>query len=131
MLGALVLSSTGCASSSAATSPTGTLSTETFTGAVDVGGQAAHPFTVAASGSSEATVDLTTAGPPSTIFMGVGVGSYSNSVCTLLTNGYAIVQARATAQLSGTLTGGSYCVMVYDAGNQTAQVSYTVVVTHY
>jgi len=118
MLGALVLSSTGCASSSAATSPTGTLSTETFTGAVDVGGQAAHPFTVAASGSSEATVDLTTAGPPST-------------VCTLLTNGYAIVQARATAQLSGTLTGGSYCVMVYDAGNQTAQVSYTVVVTHY
>jgi len=35
-----------------------------------------------------------------------------------------------TAQLSGTTSAGTLCVQVYDIGNQTAPVSYTVTVTH-
>jgi len=36
-----------------------------------------------------------------------------------------------TAQLSGTLsTGGSLCVEVFDIGNQTAAITYSVTVVH-
>ena len=89
-----------------------------------------NPFTVTLSGG-QVNVNLTAAGPPSTIYMGVGVGTYSAPTCTLLTNGSVVTQAGTTAQLSGTLNAGSYCVMVYDAGNQSAPVSYSVTVNHY
>jgi hypothetical protein len=97
---------------------------------VDVGGKDVHPFTVALSGG-QINVILTAAGPPSTIFMGLGVGTYSSGTCTLISNGSLVTQAGATAQLSGTVNAGSYCVMVYDAGNQTATITYAVTVNHY
>jgi hypothetical protein len=97
---------------------------------VDIGGTDSHAFTVALSGG-QVNVILTAAGPPSTIFMGLGVGTYASPACTLLTSGAIVTQAGATAQLSGTVNAGSYCVMVYDAGNQTAPVTYAVTVTHY
>jgi hypothetical protein len=132
LLGVFTLA-TGCGSAStdsSATAPTATVSTDTFTGTVDVGGQDAHQFTVVTSGG-QVNVDLTAAGPPSTIYMGLGVGVFSSPTCTLLTNGSVVTQAGATAQLTGTVNAGTYCVMVYDAGNQSAQVSYSVVVNHY
>jgi len=58
-------------------------------------------------------------------------GDYSGSTCTLLSNGSLVTPAGATAQLSGTVDAGSYCVMVYDAGNQTAQITCAVTVNHY
>jgi hypothetical protein len=105
-------------------------STETFTGTVNVAGNDFHPFTVTTSNLSLA-VTLTEAGPPSTIFMGLGVGVYSGTTCTLISTGYLTTQAATTAQLSGTITAGAYCVMVFDVGNQSAPVTYTAVVTHY
>ena len=59
------------------------------------------------------------------------MGRPPTSSRTLLTNGSVITQAGATAQLAGTVNAGTYCVMVYDAGNQSAQVTYSVVVNHY
>ena len=117
-------------SSSSTTTPTASVTTEYFTGTVDVGGKDVHAFTVALSGG-QLNVILTSAGPPSTIYMGVGVGTYSSGTCTLISNGYFVTPAGATAQLSGTVNAGSYCVMVYDAGNQGAPVSYAVTVNHY
>jgi hypothetical protein len=135
ILAALILGVTaaGCGSSSSdstATSPTATVTTEAFTGNVDAVGRDVHQFSVTLSGG-QVNVDLTAAGPPSTIYMGLGVGTFSDSTCTLITNGSAVTQAGSTAQLSGTLNAGSYCVMVYDAGNQVATVSYAVTVNHY
>lgn len=117
-------------STSSTTSPTTAVTTESFTGTVDVGGKDVHAFTVALSGG-QLNVILTAAGPPSTIYMGLGIGTYSGDTCTLISNGYLVTQAGATAQLSGTVNAGSYCVMVYDAGNQTAQITYAVTVNHY
>jgi hypothetical protein len=111
-------------STSSTTSPPTSVTTE------NVGGKDVHPFTVALSGG-QLNVILTAAGPPSTIFMGLGVGTYSSGTCTLLSNRYLVTQAGATAQLSGTVNAGSYCVMVYDAGNQTASITYAVTVNHY
>jgi hypothetical protein len=116
-------------SSSLPTTPT-TLTTETFAGTVDIGGKDFHKFVVAASG--EVDVTLTAAGPPSTIFMGLGVGSLSTdgTACSLITGAYGPFPAGPTPQITGTANAGTFCVEVYDVGNQTAQVSYTVVVAH-
>ena len=106
---------------------------ETFTGSVDVAGRAFHPFTVTVTGAA-ASVILTAAGPPATIAMGLGVGVYvatPTESCTLLNNGFTVTPAGTQPQLAGTLTSGSYCVVVYDVGNQTAPITYSVTVSHF
>jgi len=110
-----------------------TLSTETFSGTVAVGGTDSHPFTVTTGGTINVT--LTAASPPSTIFMGIGVGTPSTdttgtTTCTLLSGASTVAPASTTAQLSGTIGAGSYCVAVYDVGNETTPVTYTVTVSH-
>jgi hypothetical protein len=121
---------TGSDTSSSLLTPSVNPTTENFTGTVDVGGSDSHPFTIALS-NGQVNVTLTSAGPPSTIYMGLGVGSWSDPTCTLLSGASTVAPAGTTAQLSGTANAGSYCVKVYDAGNQTAQVTYAVTVTHF
>ena len=134
LLGVTSLSAASCdnggSSTDTPTSPSATLVTENFTGTVDQGGTGVNPFTVTSSGG-QVNITLTAAGPPTTIYMGLGVGSYAAPTCTLLTNGSVLAQAGTTAQLTGTVNAGTYCVEVFDVGNQTAQIAYTVTVTHY
>jgi hypothetical protein len=117
--------------STSATSPSVAVTTEIFPGTVAVGGSDVHPFNVVLPGQ-QVSVILTAAGPPPTIYMGVGVGTYSSPTCTLITGGSVVTAAGTTAQLSGVVaSAGSYCVMVSDVGNQTAPVTYSVTVNHY
>ena len=133
---AIALAAAGCSggnsssSTVAPTGPTATLVNETFSGTVGVSGNDFNPFTVTL-GNTSLTVTLTAAGPPPTIFMGLGIGAYNASTCTLLTNGSVSTQAGSAAQLAGTISAGAYCVMVYDIGNQIAPVTYTVTLSHY
>ena len=128
----LAFVTSGCSSddSSSPTSPTVVATTETLSGTVDVGGSAVHQFTVALSGG-QVNVTLTAAGPPSTIYMGIGIGTYSSDTCTLLSGASVVTQAGSTAQLTGTVNAGSYCLKVFDAGNQTASITYAVTLTHF
>ena len=127
---------TGCDNSggSAAILPTAPApqTTETFTGTVDPLGSAFNTFTVAQTG--EVDVTLTAAGPPSTIFMGLGVGSpnTADGTCTLNLGSGSVVntQASATPQIVGTASAGPLCVKVFDVGNQTGTINYTVTVAH-
>ena len=129
LLAVLAAACSGSSNSNSTTGPSPTVVTDTFTGTVSVGGTDFHPFTIGVAGGVNVT--MTAAGPPPTIFMGLGVGTPSGSTCVLLTNGSTVTPASATAQLSGTLAAGSYCVMVYDAGNQVADVTYSVTVLHF
>src|SRR5438552_173224 len=113
-------------STSVLTTPT-TLVTESFTGSVAVGATDFHTFSVSSGGAINVT--LTAAGPPPTIYMGIGVGTPSASACALLTNGSVVAPAGITAQLSGTISAGTYCVAVFDVGNETTPVTYAVTVT--
>jgi len=61
---------------------------------------------------------------------GLGVGIPSGASCSLLTNASVSTQAGATAQLSGTAAAATYCVVVYDIGNQTGPINYSVTVAH-
>jgi hypothetical protein len=135
LLAACALATAGCSTSAATststlpTAPTTPATTENFSGTVQVGGSDANPFTVTLSGQA-INLTLTSAGPPSTIFMGFGVGSWDGTTCTLLSGGFITTQANA-AQLSGNINSGQYCLMVYDVGNMSAPVTYTATVTHY
>jgi hypothetical protein len=105
--------------------------TETFTGTVPVKGSDSHPFTTSNYGAMSIT--LTAAGPPDTIVMGVGIGapaSVTDPTCLVYQNAFQSTAAGATPQLSGNIPAGSYCVSVFDVGNQTAAVNYSVTVIH-
>jgi len=129
-LAALLLLTVACNNSSSTTTPTTAtaLTTETFTGSVDVSSSDSHPFTVAQAG--EVDITLTAAGPPATIFMGLGIGTPSGASCALIAGGTTNAQAGSAAQLAGTANAGTYCVAVYDIGNQTAAITYTLTVAH-
>jgi hypothetical protein len=102
--------------------------TEVFTGTVPVAGLDYHSFNALA---GPLTVTLTAAGPPPTIFVGLGVGAPSDTACVLYTQGTTSAQAGTTAQLSGTLSSsGPVCVEVFDIGNAGSPIDYSVTVVH-
>jgi hypothetical protein len=123
--------STSTGSSTAPSTPPLAPSSDTFTGTVPVGGSDVHAFAVNLS-NGQVTANLTAASSATTIAMGIGIGTFSSGVCTLIANGYVITPPGPIAQLSGNnFTNGMYCVAVFDVGNQTVDVAYSVTVTHY
>jgi hypothetical protein len=58
-------------------------------------------------------------------------GTPIGSSCTLLSGGSTVTPAGTTPQLSGTISAGSYCLVVSDVGNQTAAITYAATVTHF
>src|SRR5207244_1846698 len=109
------------------TSPTPT-KTDSFSGTVQVRSSDMHTFTVASSG--QVSVTLTSAGPPATIPMGVGIGTPADTACGIITGGSVTAVAGTNAQLTGIVSPGTLCVSVFDVGNQTAAITYTVTVSH-
>jgi hypothetical protein len=133
----LLLACAACSGGSSSGAPTAPSSpplaptTEIFLGTVAVGSSDSHPFVVTLS-NGQVTATLTAAGPPSTIAMGLGIGVISSGTCTLLPNGSIITPAGSVPQLSGSnFQNGTYCVAVFDVGNQSAAVTYSVTLTHY
>ena len=107
--------------------------TEVFTGTISPFPSAqsvrSHNFTVTQTGTM--TIGLTSAGPPPTIKIGVGVGTpNADGVCAIpVGNGFELAAA-PTPQLTGTATAGATCVAVFDSGNMVADVDYSVTVVH-
>jgi hypothetical protein len=139
LIAAFAALAAGCNSSDAsgtspadilASSPSIPLATENFSGTVQQGSNDSKPFTVV-SNNFQLTAAMTTAGPPATIQEGFGIGQMVAGTCQLLSGGFGTFAASTTPQLSGTVPSGPYCVMVYDVGNQTGPITYTVVIQHY
>jgi hypothetical protein len=128
---ALFLATPGCSgntTTAAATTPTVTRTTDTFSGTVAVGGRDFHSFPIAATGTVDVT--LTAAAPPSAVVMGITLGIPGDGKCTSLAGGSTQTAAGASVQLSGIASPSTLCVDVRDLGGQSAPVSYTVTVTH-
>ncbi len=125
---AAALSMVGCTKSAASPSTTTTAArtTDTFTGTVSVKGTDTHSFTVSAAGQ----VDVTLTSTAPAVAIGVAVGTTSASGCAAVAGGSVLASAGTTAQLSGVLSPATYCVSVFDVGNDTQSVSYTVTVAH-
>jgi hypothetical protein len=128
----IAIAATSCGSDSSTTATTAATTvartTDTFTGTVAVRGGDFHSFPIAATGIVDVT--LTAATPPSTIVMGLSVGTPADGKCTALAGASTTTAAGSAVQLSGMSTAGTLCVDVHDIGNQSSPVSYTVTVTH-
>ena len=109
-----------------------TMVTDTFSGSLSRNSAASHRFTALAAGT--VTTTLAAVGPNAVggdggaLVIGFGVGTWSGAACT-------IVQAQDRAVQSAVLysnvnASGELCVRVFDVGNITDPVDYTVTVIH-
>jgi hypothetical protein len=64
------------------------------------------------------------------VVMGLAIGTFANATCAPLPGGTAQASASSAVVLQGTLSAGTYCVMVSDVTNQLGPVAYTILVTH-
>jgi hypothetical protein len=140
-MGLVAAACSGSGSSTTTPSASQTFTTEIFTGTVPpplngVLQNASNNFTVG-QGGGQISATLTSAVETlpdgsllATVAVGLGVGTPSGNTCSLLANAFTIAQAGSTAQLSGTVQAGSYCVQVSDVTNQLGPVAYAVAVTH-
>ena len=140
--GALAGCSGSTTSPTAGTTPSGTVTNEVLSGTVPPPGNgglqtAANPFTVSV-GNGNLSVTLTSAVETlpdgtllPTVTMGLGLGSWSNGTCTSQPNTFTTAQGGSVAQITGTISVGSYCVQVSDVTNQLGPVAYAVALSHY
>jgi hypothetical protein len=101
------------------------LVTSSFTGTLTASGGVTFPFGVASSGSVAAT--LTTVSE-STLVVGISLGKWNGSSCTVVVSRDAGVQGDAVAGTSGSF--GSLCVRIYDVGNVVDPVTFEITVIH-
>ena len=99
--------------------------TDTFTGSLAPKASDGHLVTVASNGNMDAT--LTTLSPTTTITVGLGIGQPVAEGCSLLIYNDG---AKAGTILSGSVGPGTYCVIVYDVGNVTDPLTYSLSVVH-
>jgi hypothetical protein len=111
--------------SSTTTGSDGTRATDTFTGTLTSRAAMWHTFAVTQNGTVDVT--LTTLQPVPTITVGLGIGTTPTNGCSVQAWNNA---ATTGTVLSGSIIPGTFCVTVYDVGNVTDSVSYTVTVTH-
>jgi len=116
--------------SSAITAPTTPLTSQTFTGTIDLKGSANITFTVAVSG--EVDVTISALGPPSNIQVGfaVGIPSVLDPTVCAIQDGTTPQVVGAPITLTGSLAAGSWCVKLSDVGLFSVPVNYTVTVAH-
>jgi hypothetical protein len=115
--------------SSTTTTPTAPTIQDTFSGTLNLNGAVTHTFTTLQAGQVTATLstlvapDMST--PPN---VGLALGTWNGNAC-------AIVISKDNANVSSSVIGtvssaGTLCVRLYDIGNITTLVTYTINVNH-
>jgi len=132
-LGVAVLGS-ACSNSNQTTTPTPTPAaptvTEPFIGTLPVGGNKFYSFKISVFGTVNISlVDVSGAGVPPTVTLGLGVGTPSGTSCST-TSTINAATSDTQPQLTTTLDVGVYCAAVYDLGNLTAPASFSVTIAH-
>ncbi|MCX6538615.1 MAG: hypothetical protein NT151_06760 [Acidobacteria bacterium] len=111
------------------TAPTPVSTTETYSGTLAQTGVDTYPFAATVTGAM--TIGLTAVGPLATLSIGVGIGTWDGTTCTLIAKNDN--SKAGLVALSGTAVAGNFCVQVYDSGNipDSTSVTYTVQVVHF
>ena len=140
LLVAVALALSACDDKGTATSPTSTTTTTTttvasptatelFAGRVNIGGSTFYSFTVAENGTVNVNLaDVGGANVPSTVWLGLGLGTPTGEDCSASTT--VNTAAGASVQLTGTYAPGVYCVRVWDIGNLAAVAAFNVTIAH-
>jgi hypothetical protein len=111
-------------------SPTPVVYTETFTGTLDPGGSAFHPFAVSVAGT--VTLTLTTVGPDAALPLGFDIGTWDGTGCTPIfgTGSPSAIQGYSYA---GSAIAANFCVRIYDGATAIpvdTQATYSIKVDH-
>jgi hypothetical protein len=140
LLALATLAVSACNDKSTATSPSSTTTTTTttvasptttelFAGRVTVSGSTFYSFTVIENGTVNVDLaDVGGANVPSTVWLGLGIGTPNGEDCS--TSATINTAAGASAQLTGTYAPGVYCVRVWDIGNLVAVAAFNVTIAH-
>jgi hypothetical protein len=125
---ALAVLVAACHRIEAPTAPTAGPFTETFASQLGVRGAAARSFTVNEPGTIDVT--LTSIGPPASVEVGLGVGipNSTGNGCNLTRS--VVTTASGSPQITVAADSGAYCVRVFDVGNLTGDVSFSISVLH-
>lgn len=131
LLGATAALAVACGDTTTGPTPTPTIITETFTGAVNPAGGATHSFITLTGGAIKAT--LTAVGPDATKNVGFSLGTFNSTLntCAAVFDNPAALQAFEFSATASSI--GSYCVRIYDNGNITTDnvpYTYTITVQH-
>jgi hypothetical protein len=129
-VGGLLTAACGSDSTTTPTTPTGP-STEFFSGTLDSQGSSFYSFTTTTSGQVSitlASVVATQPGPALNSALGLAVGAPLGTDCDVTSS--INTAPGLTAQLVSTLSPATYCARVYDIGNLTASVNFTVRIVH-
>jgi hypothetical protein len=110
------------------TTPDPVITTDTFTGELNINGAQTHFVFLSATGEVTATLTSLGENAPSKIGFSLGTLGASGNCTAVITNDTAIVNTvlRGTVQNLG----GSLCARVYDVGALTEKVPYTFTVSH-
>lgn len=136
---AVVAVQLACSDAETPTSPTTTTTTATtiasptvteeFTGTVRAGSFSFYSFTVVENGTVNVTLtSVDGTGVPSTVWLGLGLGTPSGEDCATTTT--VNTAAGIAAQLTGTYAPGVYCARVYDIGNLFAPANFSISIAH-
>jgi hypothetical protein len=101
--------------------------TEEFTGTLNINGGASFPFIAQSAGLITST--LTTLGPDSTLSVGLSLGTWNGTSCSVASihNDNAGQGSAVIGQSTGA---GSLCTRVYDVGKIDDSIAYKITVVH-
>jgi hypothetical protein len=103
--------------------------TEEFAGGVSPGGLNFYSFTVTENGIVRLTLNsVGGAGVPTTVWLGIGIGTPAAEGCT--TTSTVNTPVSTTAQLTGTYVPGVYCAVVFDIGNLAARATFSMTIAY-
>lgn len=135
---AALAAAAACGKDDTPTSPTTTTTTTTvasasitedFSGVLPVGSSRFYAFTVGENGTVNLTLNsIGGAGVPSTVWVGLGIGTPNAEDCS--TTSSVNTQSGATAQVTGTYQPGIYCAKVSDIGNLAAPATFAITIAH-
>jgi hypothetical protein len=111
-------------------SPTAVVYTETFSGTLDPGGTAFHPFAVSVAGT--VTMTLTTVGPDAALNLGFDIGTWNGTTCSPIF-GAGLPSAVQGDKFAGSAIAANFCVRVYDGAATIpadTQATYAIKVEH-
>lgn len=110
------------------TTPDPVITTETFTGTLNVNGSATHNVFTGATGSVVATLTSLGEAPPSKVGFSMGTLGITGVCNVILRKDDAVVNTALTGTLNNLQ--GSLCVSVYDTGALAGSTDYTFTVSH-
>ena len=122
---------TSPSTTAATTTTTAPTTSESFVGTLMVGQFMFQSFNIGTNGTVNVTINsVSGSGVPSTVHLGLGIGTPTAYDCTYTSSVTASSTDPAPPQLTGAFGPGVFCVRVWDVGNLSAPANFNITIAH-